>query len=398
MQNYQHAVDTLTSKGKYFIDLGLERTLKILNILGNPQEKLKCIQVAGTNGKGSVSAILSSILTTAGLKAGLYTSPHIFDYTERIKINDSQISKEDFTKYILNIIEIADKNKISLTEFEILTVAMFKYFYDLKVDFVILETGLGGRLDATNVITKNLCSIITHIDLDHTERLGETKDKIAYEKAGIIKPNCPVITSEGFEAIKDKADEQNSLFILTTPFVEPKFSQALALKGMHQQENLALALAAIELLFKNIDKEIIINGLMNVKHPCRFQYIKEKNLIIDASHNPNGIKALNENLNMYFPNTKRRFIFGCLETKNYKKMVSELFDFDFYEDAPPEIYFYKFKSDKSCSFEILKDTCIYYSKELKSIDEINFSDDILTIICGSFYMINELVSKEIIYK
>ena len=394
MIDYNDAVKMLTSKGKFFIDLGLDRTKSVLELLGNPQEKLKCIQIAGTNGKGSVAAILSSVLSTAGLKIGLYTSPHIFDYTERIKINDIDISKEDFAKYILEVIELADKNEIHLTEFEILTVAMFKYFADSNVDVVVLETGLGGRLDSTNVISKNLCSIITHIDLDHTERLGDTKDKIAYEKAGIIKPGCPVITCEGYEAIKDKADELDSMFILTTPFVEPVFFNSLSLKGVHQQENLSLALAAIRLLFKNIDDNTIIKGLMRVNHICRFQYIKDKNLVVDGCHNPNGIKVLNENLNMYFPDMKKRFIFGCLKTKDFRKMVDLLFDFNQYEDNPPEIYFYHFNSENSCPVDVLQDICIYYSKELKSIEQIEFSDDVLTVICGSFYMLNELIQKD----
>ncbi len=394
MDKYDKTIKLLTSKGKFFIDLGLDRTLQVLNLLDNPQEKIKCIQIAGTNGKGSVAAILSAILTAAGFKTGLYTSPHIFEYTERIKIDDIDISKDDFAKYVTDVIEIADNNDIHLTEFEILTVAMFKYFSDNNVDVAILETGLGGRLDATNVISKNLCSIITHIDLDHTERLGDTKDKIAYEKAGIIKEGCPVITSEPYEAIKDRADELDSLFVLTSPYVEPQFFNSLSLKGVHQQENLALAIEAVKLLFKNIDDNTIIKGLMRVNHICRFQYVKDKNLIIDGSHNPNGIKVLNENLSMYFPDTKKRFIFGCLKTKDYRKMVDLLFDFDRYEDNPPEIYFYKFNSENACPVDVLQDICIYYSKELKSMDDIEFSDDVLTVVCGSFYMLNELIQKD----
>lgn len=398
MTQYEETINLLTSKGKFFIDLGLDRTKKVLSLLGDPQESIKCIQIAGTNGKGSVAAILSAVLTAAGFKTGLYKSPHIFEYTERIKINDNDISQDDFAKYILEVIELADKNDIHLTEFEILTVAMFKYFADNNVDVAILETGLGGRLDATNVISKNLCSIITHIDLDHTERLGDTKDKIAYEKAGIIKPGCPVITSEPYEPIKDRADELDSMFVLTTPYVEPQFFNSLSLKGVHQQENLALAIEAVRLLFKNIDDNTIIKGLMRVNHICRFQYVKDKNLIIDGSHNPNGIKVLNENLNMYFPDTKKRFIFGCLKTKDYRKMVDLLFDFDRYEDNPPEIYFYQFNSENVCPVEVLQDICIYYSKELKSIEDIKFSNDVLTIICGSFYMLHELIQKDWVIK
>ena len=264
---YKKAVQLLTSQGKFYINLGLERILAVLNLLGNPQDKLKCIHVAGTNGKGSVCAIIDAILSKAGMKTGLYTSPHIFDYTERIKINGIDISQNDFAKYVLQICDLADKHNIHLTEFEILTAVMFKYFADNNVDVVVLETGLGGRFDATNVIKSNLCSVITHIDLDHTERLGNTKSKIAFEKAGIIKPDSPVFTCEGYEEIKDKADECNSLFVLVTPFED---TTNLALKGSCQQENLSLALAAVRYLFPQISENTIQQALKEVKHPCRF--------------------------------------------------------------------------------------------------------------------------------
>lgn len=394
MMNYEQAIALLTSKGRFFIDLGLDRIKSVLGALGNPQEDLKCIQVAGTNGKGSVCAILSSILTVAGYKTGLFTSPHIFEYTERIKINEEEITKDSFCEYVELVTKAADTNNVHLTEFEILTVVMFKYFFDNNVDVVVLETGLGGRLDATNVISKNLCSVITHIDLDHTDRLGDSKEKISYEKAGIIKPKCPIITSEGYEAIRDKADAMDSMMLLVNPYVEPIYLNSLTLKGIQQRENLALAIAVISLLFKDINEDTIIKGLKKVKHICRFQYIKEKNLIVDGSHNPNGIRVLNENLNLYYPDKKKRFIFGCLKNKDYKRMIADLFSFEQYEDNQPEIYFYSFKSGSSCTFEELRDECIYFARNLKSIDDVSFSEDVLTIICGSFYMLNELIKKE----
>ena len=398
MSNYQETIDLITSKGRFYIDLGLDRIQQVLAELGNPQEKIKCIQVAGTNGKGSVCAILSSVLTTAGYKTGLFTSPHIYDYTERIRINDVDISQEDFASYASQIIECAESVKVHLTEFEILTAMMFKYFADKEIEVAVIETGLGGRLDATNVVSKNLCSIITHIDFDHTDRLGNTKDKIAFEKAGIIKANCPVITSEGYEAIRDRADELNSLMVMVNPYVEQSFINSLSLKGIQQQENLALALAAIRYVFKDIDDNTIIKGLANVKHICRFQYLKEQNTIIDGAHNPNGIRVLNQNLDYYFPDIKKRFIFGCLKSKDYKQMLGELFSFSRYEDNQPEIYFYELKSADSCSFETLRDECIYYSKKLNSINDIEFSKDVLTVICGSLYMIHELTDKDIVLR
>lgn len=383
---YEDAVKLLTSQGKFYINLGLDRISSALKLLGNPQDKLKCIHVAGTNGKGSVCAIIAEVLKTAGMKVGLYTSPHIFEYTERIKIDGIDISKGDFAKYIFEVCDIADKNDIHLTEFEILTAVMFKYFADNDVEVVVLETGLGGRFDATNVIKSNLCAIITHIDLDHTERLGNTKSKIAFEKAGIIKPNCPVFTSEGYEEIKDKADECNSLFSLVTPFED---TANLALKGTCQQENLSLALAAVRYLFPQIPESVIQEGVSKVQHHCRFQLCRE-DLIIDASHNPNGAMALRESLDLYYPDKKRCFVFGCLRNKNYKKMMEILFS------KGDEIYFYHFNNQNSCTIDELQEVCEFDSKVFKSLDEL--PSDCLKIVCGSFYMLNEIVPQALVFQ
>lgn len=384
-KTYDNAAKLLTSQGKFYINLGLERISAILELLGNPQDNLKCIHVAGTNGKGSVCAIIATILDQAGIKVGLYTSPHIFNYTERIQINGCRISEDDFAKYVFNICELADKNKIHLTEFEILTAVMFKYFSDKNVDVVVLETGLGGRFDATNVIKKNLCSIITHIDLDHTERLGNTRSKIAFEKAGIIKPDCPIFTSEGYEEIKDRADELNSLFVMVAPFED---TNNLALKGTCQQANLSLALAAVRFLFKQIPEQLIQKALREVKHPCRFQ-LCENNLIIDASHNPNGAIALRESLDFYYPNERRCFVFGCLKNKDYKQMMEILFS------QGDEIYFYHFNNPNSCTIQELQTTCEFPSHKFTSLEEL--PQNCLKIVCGSFYMLNEIIPQNIIY-
>ena len=223
--------------------------------------------------------------------------------------------------------------------------------------------------------------MITHIDLDHTERLGNTKDKIAFEKAGIIKPNCPVVTCEGYEAIKDRADECNSLFLMVAPFEN---TDNLSLKGTFQQENLSLALAAVRLVFPDIPENLIQEGLKKVKHPCRFQLIGE-NLIVDGSHNPNGAMALRESLDFYYPDKKRRFVFGCLRNKDYKKMMEILFD------KNDEIYFNHFSHQNSASFDELQQACSFVAKPFTSLSDLEKRDDTLTIVCGSFYMLNEVI-------
>jgi len=383
---YEEVIKKLSSTGFFRVDLGLDRIKKILLEFDNPQDKLKCIHVAGTNGKGSVCSMLESILRENGYKTGLYTSPHIFKYTERIKISGVDISKEDFAHYFEEVYSMMREKNIDLTEFEILTTMMFLYFERNNVDYVILETGLGGRLDATNVIRENLCSIITQIDLDHTTQLGDTKEKIASEKAGIIKANCPVVTSMGYEVIKDRADELNSMQIFTYPGVNEDFTEALSLKGLHQIENLALVLSCINYCFPQIDEGTIKNGLKKVKNPYRFEFFEDKNLIVDVCHNPNGVEALKNNLDYYFPNQKRRFVFGCLRRKDYKKMMETLFRED------DEIYINEFDYPESCTFEELQKVCSY--KVQKYTSEIYLPPDKLNIICGSFYMLNGL--KEII--
>jgi dihydrofolate synthase/folylpolyglutamate synthase len=374
---YKKVIDKLTSNGMFYTDLKLDRVKEALERLENPQNLLKYIHVAGTNGKGSTCTMMASILQEAGYKVGLYTSPHIFEYTERIKINGQEISKDDF----IQLFEEVSSLNVQLTEFEILTVMMFLYFKRNNVEIVVLETGMGGRFDATNVIKENLCSIITQIDLDHTDRLGKTKDDIAFEKAGIIKQNCPIITSMGYEAIRDKADEVNAMLLFSSPYVPQLFVESLALKGLHQIENLALVLTAINYLFKDIDEATIQRGLMKVKNPCRFEYFPEKNLIIDASHNPNGIKALRDNLDYYFPNSKRRFVFGCLKTKDYPKMMSLLFQ------EGDEVYLNSFDYPDACSYQDLKENCPVPSKQYNGQE---LTGDKLNIVCGSFYMISGL--------
>ena len=213
MENYKKALGLLTSAQKFRIKLGLERINALLALLGNPHKNLKVIHIAGTNGKGSVCSILSSIFAAAGYKTGLYTSPHLISYTERIKINNKPVDEEKFAQLVCGICDIARKNKIEPTEFEVLTAAMFKYFHEEKTEICIVETGLGGRFDATNVIENPVCSIITSISKDHTERLGNTIDQIAYEKAGIIKQNSKVICeceNAGFEVIKNAAQSRNA--------------------------------------------------------------------------------------------------------------------------------------------------------------------------------------------
>ena len=408
MNDYQKAIDILTSSTKFHIKLGLERTQAFLELLNSPQEKYKIIHIAGTNGKGSTSAMLAEILKNAGYKVGLFTSPHIIEYTERIKINGVEISQEEFAKTILETCDLADKNGFELTEFETLTCAAFYYFAKQNVDIVVLEVGLGGRLDSTNVIKQNLCSVITSISKDHTAQLGDTIEQIAFEKAGIIKPNCPVIFSQnnaGLAVVKDIAVQKGANVVIADDDVKIFFENnknftiingkkyEFSLLGKYQEENLKLVVAVVEQLRKigiKISEAIFAKSLQTVKWKARFEFLPDKNILIDAAHNPGGAKVLRESLDYYFPNQKRIWIYGSLTTKDFSKNMEILFN------PEDKVYFYHFNYPKSATFEKLQSASKVKGKELTKTQIKNIisqrEKNELLIICGSFYMLDEVCS------
>ena len=391
----QSAESILTSKNKFHINLGLARTLEALEKLGNPQNDINFIHVAGTNGKGSVCALLNEILCTYFLnidvKIGLFTSPHLFSYCERIKVNNENISQDELDKYI----KIASDSQDELTEFEILTVAAFLYFKDKNVKYVVLEVGLGGKFDSTNVIKNTLCSVITTIDYDHTARLGNTIKEIAYQKAGIIKQNCPVVIgcdNLGLDVVKKYASDFNAPLYEVKSLVKPSFSTIsinnkeydFSLLGDYQTKNLALALETLKHLPFKVSEETLKIALKNVRWKFRLEYDKEKKLLIDGAHNPSGIKALREFLNKYFPDDKKTFIFGCLNNKDYENMLNELILPD------DEFYFYEFDYPNALKFEQLPNKIKARAKRVLNPFEILESRKNLKIVCGSLYMLGKL--------
>ncbi len=402
--NYDQVIKLLTSQGKFQINLSLERIEAVTKLLGNPQDKFKIIHIAGTNGKGSVCAIIVNILKHGGYKTGLYTSPHLVNYTERIRINGNEISKADFSKYISGICTVAEKNNIDLTEFEILTAAAFKYFADNNIDYAVIETGLGGRFDATNVIKKPILSIITSISFDHTDRLGNTIEQIAAEKAGIIKENSIVIVSKdnkGYEVIKKTAQEKHSKLITVDKDIETVFENGnnyavfnenkypFPLLGLYQNKNLALCTEAVKHI-NGITENAVREGLKTLKWDARLEYKKDKNLIIDGAHNPDGALELKKSLDYYFKNQKRIFIYSSLKTKDYKQISNILFNDE------DEVYFYEFNHKDKLSFDEFKQS----AKQLKHLYKFNPSrldnlmqKDCLKIVTGSLYMIGELYPK-----
>lgn len=407
--NYENAVKLLTSQKRFRINPGLERVLKVLELLNNPHEKLKVIHVAGTNGKGSVCAILSNILMKAGYKTGLYTSPHLVNYTERIKINNRQISKDDFADYINTVTSLADENNTDLTEFEILTICAIKYFCDNKTDIAVIETGLGGRLDATNVFPMPVVEIITSVSKDHTDRLGSSIEQIAYEKSGIIKENSNVIIScdnAGFKTAEQNAVRKHARLIAAdcnnikltyvngqnfVYFGGKKYE--FNLLGLYQRENLSLVFKTVNYLRDSeykISENDVREGLKSIKWGARLEYIKEKNLIADGAHNPDAAFKLKQSLDYYFPDTRRVYIYSTLNTKDYKKISEILFNKD------DEIFYYEFNHNNAVKYEeYVKNTelkCKIEKLEPESLKAVLKRPE-LKVVTGSLYMIGALYNE-----
>ena len=385
----KHLEITAYKKG---IKLGLNRVNKALNDFNNPHKHLKVIHVAGTNGKGSTSIYLARLLEKSGYKVGLFTSPHLCRYTERITINQKEISKFDFIKYLSKTIQ---KNKYSLTEFEFLTVATILYFKDKKVDWVIMETGLGGRLDATNVFIPKL-TIITNISLDHTSILGENIIEIAKEKAGIIKPSVPLITAE---TNKNIINLFKSICIKKkSPFLTLKKSDYKITKntyGFHSK-NASLDLNAFYFLGKHnliSSKRFGPFDLKINQIPGRFEEIKtnQMHFLLDGAHNEAALKYLKKMIRHFYPNKKIVLILGILKTKNLKKMINIISplpntliatkgEYHLFADSTSLVSYFP-KNKKCITTNNLKEALI----SAKAV----YSKNSLIVITGSLYLVGE---------
>ena len=329
---------------------GLERITELMNKLGNPEDGLKFIHVAGTNGKGSVCRMLSSILTSSGYKVGLFTSPFVEDFNERIMLDGENISNTDLaceTEYVKGFAETMSDLP---TEFELITAIALSYYSRKKCDYVVFECGLGGRLDSTNVIKTPVLSIITGIDLDHTALLGNTTAEIAAEKAGIIKKGVPVLFGEGDdsaeEVIRNRSAELESEYNRTdfskikniksnlygTEFCFDERKVKIKLHGIYQTRNTATVLTAVEILRKNgvnIPEAAIDEGLIKARWKARFEILSDSPLVIyDGAHNPQGIAGDVENIKHYLsPLTndgKIILLMGVMADKDHKKMTELL--------------------------------------------------------------------------
>lgn len=352
--NYKEALAYLSQLGKFGMILGMERIQGLLGELDNPQNKIKTIHVTGTNGKGSVTAFLSSILLSAKLRVGTFTSPHFVKYNERITLNGEEISDEEFAALATAVAQAEEKMKAKggqqPSQFEVLTAMGFLFFANKKVDYAVIEVGMGGLWDSTNVIVPQV-SIITNVTLEHTAVLGNTVAAIAEQKAGIVKPSVPVVTAcqgEALDVVRAKAEEcQAPLYVCGKDFTvqgssfsargqsfvyqfgEQQENFAMSLLGDHQLSNGAVALTAAKILAAKepaLTAEAITVGMSSTLWPGRLEIIRQEPIVLlDGAHNPSGVTVLRQALDKYFPTQKRFFIFGMMADKDMQKVASILF-------------------------------------------------------------------------
>ena len=326
---YDEAIAHLRSLQLHGFQPGLGTTRRLAALAGDPQERLRFIHVAGTNGKGSTCALLESVYRKAGLKVGLYTSPHLVRFGERIQIGRVPIADADLARHVAELKTLADT--MTPTFFEFTTVLALRYLAEQRVDLVIWETGLGGRLDATNIVTP-LASVITNVAFDHQRILGDTIAAIASEKAGIIKPGVPVVTAaadpDALAIIVHKAKELDAPVITLGEPEIARFKAEIPLLGRHQRANAALAAATVRLLrfVLPVDDTQLLEGLAEVSWPGRLQVVRRgaQTLVLDGAHNPAGIAALRTALAEGFPGKRPTLVLGMLADKDWRSMAADL--------------------------------------------------------------------------
>ncbi|MBC5626940.1 bifunctional folylpolyglutamate synthase/dihydrofolate synthase [Clostridium sp. NSJ-49] len=423
--NYNEAMKYITEVGNFGSNYGLERTFRLLELLGNPQDNLKLIHVAGTNGKGSTTAMITKMLNGLGYKVGMYTSPFLEEFEERIQINGENIPKDvlaELVTYIKPYIgKVEEEGYGHPTEFEMITVLMLLYFEREKIDFGVVEVGLGGRLDSTNVIIP-IVSVITSISFDHTNLLGNNLREIAGEKCGIIKRNIPTIVFPQQEEVMDvvikKCEKENSkLYIVNfndaelldivkgdKPFQkvkikgEKEYILELPLLGEHQIYNLALAIKVMEVVekqgFIHLNNKAIENSVREVMWKGRLEVLSNNPLIvIDGAHNIQGITTLKNNIQKYFNYKDVYLILGILADKDVEMMVKEI------TPLAKKVYAVTPHSIRAELAQDLRDEIIKYNENCKAYEDYeeafnnalkDAKENDLIIASGSLYMIGDM--------
>ncbi|MEG3841818.1 folylpolyglutamate synthase/dihydrofolate synthase family protein [Microcoleus sp. herbarium14] len=415
-----NAESLLKSYQHFGIHLGLERIHQLLEKLDNPQQKVPIIHIAGTNGKGSVCAYLSSVLTEAGYRVGRYTSPHLIDWTERICINQKPISSTELQQYLERVIAATQNNTETPTQFEIITAAAWLYFAEQKADIAVIETGLGGRLDATNVCENPLACVITSISLEHWQILGPTVADIAGEKAGILKANCPAIIGELPESARMAIEKRIQELDCPATWVKPardlgqglaeyqlnpntvKIKYQLPLLGKIQLMNSAIAIATIQTLQNQgwqISESAIENGIAKTQWPGRLQQTTWGNqkILIDGAHNPAAAIALREYVDNFSNYQPINWVIGILATKDSDDILKALLK------KGDRLYLVPVPDQNSTSpaelAALAQSICPELTlcqtfPELKMALDAAVADNNLTVLCGSLYLVGHFLKQQ----
>jgi dihydrofolate synthase / folylpolyglutamate synthase len=418
---------------RFGVNLGLEASVQLLHTLDNPHDRTPIVHVAGTNGKGSVCAYVSAILTAAGYRTGRYTSPHLVSWTERICVNDQPIDREDLWEVLQQVKAAIDPQAPSPTQFEVFTAAMWLYFAQRRVDIAVVEVGLGGRLDATNVTDEALVSVITSIGLDHTERLGDTLAAIATEKAGIFKDNCPAVIGDLPEAAR--AVVSRAAFDHFCPTTYPTVSQDLGdrwclfegvetyefdnstvmyatqtikyqlpLQGEIQRHNSALAIAAIQRLHEQgweVSHSAIAQGIAATQWPGRLQWYvwRGHRILIDGAHNPDSANVLSRFVSGQ-SRQSRHWVMGMLSTKSHIEIFQSLLQ------PGDSVYFVPVPGHSAAPLPELVASAKTVCPDLKSVlvfndvqlalqaSTIAAKHQDLVILCGSLYLLGHFLTQE----
>lgn len=406
--DYKEAIKYINDLCKFGINLGLGRTKTLLKLMGSPDEDLYIIHVAGTNGKGSTSAMLAAALENTGFRVGFYSSPHLHTYRERIKINGQDIDPDDFalgTSQLKEVIEAsAHLFEESPTEFEFLTILAASYFKEKEVEIAIFETGLGGRLDSTNALDSDI-SIITNIGYDHCQILGNTIEEIAGEKAGIIRRNGRLVLAlqefeEAAQEIKERALFLGASLKDAREKTECMNQLSLSLKGQHQKENMLNVLLSFEYLQEDfqIDQEKFLQGLSRAKWPGRLETLsfKGREILLDGAHNPQGAKALRAYLDQEYKERKIYYLLAILDDKDKAGILAEVWE------RAEEVCLSRAGGGRSEDWQFLpqnykEDPKLFFQEDprqaLRQIMERSKEEDLI-VTFGSFYFIN--IIREII--
>lgn len=377
------ALEWLQASESTGIKLGLDNTHRLLAACGHPERQTRFLHVAGTNGKGSTCAMLDAILRCAGFRTGLYTSPHLVDFRERIRVDGEMIPKEDLVEGVIHLRNAVRDWDHAPTFFEISTVLAMDYFARAGCDIVVLETGMGGRLDSTNAVTP-LVSTITPIDMDHMQWLGDTLEKIASEKAGIIKPGIPVVSAPqqpaAAEVLKRTATDRGSKI----HFVSQACPYPVSLKGSHQKWNAAVALQTLRASGLEVQDSAIREGLLQTEWPARFHRIGR--FIVDGAHNAHSADALTTTWREIFADRQATVVFGALADKDYPQILSRL------EPLAARFLFVPVNNPRSESPAVLSQSVscpvrVYSELEAALNAALNFPEPVL--VTGSLFLAGE---------